>query len=503
MTSYQSASSIHRDACPRHRHPLGRATAVLMLVAAGWLYSSAGLVLTARAGDGADPAVAVPEDSLLDHVPDHVFGAKTFTLANGLQVIAVPNHRAPVVTHMVWYKVGAADDPRGKYGLAHFLEHLMFKGTKTVGPGEFSRIIASLGGRENAFTSYEYTAFYQTVAREHLERMMQLEADRMANLTLDPALVDAERKVIAEERRQTVESSPGRRLGEAMDAELYAGSPYAVPVLGWSENIQGLGQTDVEQYYHRWYAPNNAVLVVSGDITADELRPLAEKYYGPLKPNPDLPVRLRPAPQPMLSSSRIVLHDPQIEKPSFSRSVPAPADTLGTEPEAYALAILMDIMGSGDASRLSQALVIDQRIANSVGIHDTGSLVSAGAVTIWGEPSEGHGVDALEVAVDQEISLLLQHGVSDDEVRRSKERLLAGAIFARDSINVPARLFGSSWAMNQTLDDVESWPARIAAVDTALVNRVAHEVFEGKRAVTGVLLPPIPASDGGSRSTTN
>ena len=438
----------------------------------------------------ADAHTAALAGSLLDNVPDSIFEPETFTLDNGLQVVVITNDRAPVVTHMVWYKVGSADDPRGRSGLAHFLEHLMFKGTDKIEPGEFSQIISSLGGQENAFTSFEYTAFYQTVAKEHLPLMMELEADRMTGLTLSPDIVTSERSVIAEERRQVIESRPYRRLGEAMDALLYAGSPYAVPIIGWSEDIDNLGQSDVENFYRRWYAPNNAVLIVSGDITLDELRPLAEKYYGPVKPSEDIPERIRPMPHPIKATGEITLRDPQVDRPSYVRSFLAPENTLRTEPEAYALSVLTNIMSSGSTSRLYEALVVKERIANSVGMAQGSGRISASEISLYGDPVEGKSVDDLSTALDAEIKRLLDGGVTDDEVAAAKERLLAQAIYARDSVSGPANIFGRSLMEDYTLEDVEAWPQRIAAVTTEMVNAVARDVFDEEEVVTGILMPP-------------
>jgi len=219
--------------------------------------------------------------ALQQNLPDGVFYPKSFTLENGLQVIVIPMNRAPVVNHMIWYRVGAADDPRGKSGIAHFLEHLMFKGTPKVPDGQFSKIVARLGGEENAFTSYDITAFFQSVPKEYLGKMMEMEADRMVNLTLDPQVVLSERDVIRAERGQTIDQKPNRRMGEMMDAALLAGTPYATPIIGWDKDMAGLSREDALAFYQRWYAPNNATLIVAGDVTLDDVRPLAEKYYGP------------------------------------------------------------------------------------------------------------------------------------------------------------------------------------------------------------------------------
>jgi zinc protease len=209
-----------------------------------------------------------------------VFEPETFTLDNGLEVVVVANRRAPIVTHMLWYKVGAADEPPGKSGIAHFLEHLMFKGTDTLGPGEFSDIIARNGGQENAFTSYDYTGYFQTVAKDRLDIIMKYEADRMTNLTLSDEVVLPERDVVLEERRSRIDREPGAQLGEALRAVLFLHHPYGVPVIGWEEEIRGLTSADAIDFYRRWYAPNNAVLIVAGDVDAEEVRALAETHTG-------------------------------------------------------------------------------------------------------------------------------------------------------------------------------------------------------------------------------
>src|SRR5215813_12750674 len=222
-----------------------------------------------------------------------VFSPSTITLANGLQVVVIENHRAPVVTHMVWYRVGAADEVPGKTGIAHFLEHLMFKGTKTVPPEGFSEIVARLGGNENAFTTADYTAYFQSVAVEHLEEMMKLEADRMVNLVLTDDVVLPERDVILEERRQRIDNDPGAQLMEMARAVLFLNHPYRMPTIGWENEMRGLTTADALAWHTKWYEPGNAIVVISGDVTMDQVRPLAEKYYGAL-PATVVPARARP-----------------------------------------------------------------------------------------------------------------------------------------------------------------------------------------------------------------
>jgi zinc protease len=295
-----------------------------------------------------------------------VFNPETFTLANGMQVVVVPNHRVPVVTHMVWYKVGAADEPAGRSGIAHFLEHLMFKGTKTLGPGEYSRILARNGGRENAFTSADYTAYFQTVALDRLELVMKMEADRMTNLVLTEKEVEPERLVILEERRQRIDNNPSSRLREIVDATLFLNHPYRIPVIGWEHEIRGLKLDDILSFYRHNYAPNNAILVVAGDITAAKLRPLAEKYYGVIPAVPRGP-RVRTGEPPNHASRQVVLRDARVRQPAWSRSFLAPGYLVGATEHAYALEVLSEILSGGATSRLYRALVVEGKLAVSAG----------------------------------------------------------------------------------------------------------------------------------------
>ena len=236
----------------------------------------------------------------------------SFTLDNGLTAVVIPDHRAPVVTHMIWYKAGSAEDPPGKSGIAHFLEHLMFKGTKNHPPGDFRNVIAEIGGNENAFTSFDYTAYYQTVAREHLGRMMEFEADRMANVVIDEAAIATEREVIIEERHSRVDNDPSSLLSEAANAALYQNSPYGRPIIGWAHEMATLERLDAVAFYDRYYTPNNAVLVVAGDVTEAEVRRLAEATYGKLSRRADPPPRIRPREPPPLAARTVVLADPQV-----------------------------------------------------------------------------------------------------------------------------------------------------------------------------------------------
>ena len=270
------------------------------------------------------------------------FNAETFTLENGLQVVVLPNHRAPVVTHMIWYKFGAADEKPGESGVAHFLEHLMFKGTPKVPDGKFSTTIKKLGGTDNAFTSHDYTGYYQNVPREHLAKAMEMESDRMMNLVLKEEQIASEREVIIEERRQRVDNTPQAKFQEQLMTALFVNHPYSTPIIGWLHEMKELTREEVLSYYNIWYAPNNAILIVSGDVTAAELKPLAEKYYGAL-PVREVPQRLRPRPAPIVAEHQIIMQDPRIGQPSASKHYRVPH---GRE----AMEVLAQILGGSSTA---------------------------------------------------------------------------------------------------------------------------------------------------------
>src|SRR5919202_6797938 len=242
-----------------------------------------------------------------------------FTLDNGLDVVVIPDRRVPVVTHMVWYRNGSADDPQGQSGIAHFLEHLMFKGTERHPAGEFSKVVSGVGGQENAFTSYDYTAYFQRVARDHLGTMMAFEADRMSGLVLDDAVVAPERDVVLEERRMRVETDPAAQLSEAMAASLFVHHPYGLPIIGWMHEIEGLNREHALAYYERFYTPENAILVVAGDVKPDEVRRLADKTYGLVAPDGGRPERLRPREPDPRAARHIDVADPKVEQPTLQR----------------------------------------------------------------------------------------------------------------------------------------------------------------------------------------
>lgn len=417
-----------------------------------------------------------------------VFNPETFTLKNGLQVVVISNHRLPVVSQMVWYKVGSADDPPGKSGVAHLLEHLMFKGTKVMAPGEYSKILARNGGRENAFTSNDTTAYYQVVAADRLELVMKLEADRMVNLVLTDADVLPERNVVVEERRARTDNNPAALLGEQMSAALYINHPYRLPVIGWKHEMESLTTEDVLAFYRRYYAPDNAILIVSGDITVEKLRPLAEKYYGPI-PSRNVAKRVRLKEPPHRAARRVQLRSSQVREPRWSRDYLAPGFSSVDKRHAYALQVLNDILSGGATSRLYRSLVVEQKIAVSAGASYDGDTYDLGTFSFYGQPAKGIGIDRFEVAIDAEIAKLLDAGVTLNEVKRARKRLLAGAIYARDSLRRGARAIGTALTSGQTIDDVETWPEHIKAVTRDQVNEAARAVFIISNSVTGLLLP--------------
>lgn len=417
-----------------------------------------------------------------------VFEPTTFELDNGLQVVVIENRRAPVVTHMLWYKAGAADEPPGKSGTAHYLEHLMFKGTKTRAPGEFSQIIARLGGRENAFTSQDYTGYFQTVAPRHLETMMELEADRMTGLVLTDDLIEPERRVILEERRSRTENNPRALLSEQVAAATYLNHPYGLPIIGWAHEIEALTRADLESFYETWYAPNNAILVISGDVDPQEVRRLAEKYYGPIAAKA-LPPRIRPSEPPQRAPREVVMRDARVDQPSWSRRYLAPSYVAGENQYAYALEVLSEIIGGGSTARIYRSLVVEAPLAASAGAWYSPGDLDQTTFGFWFTPRPGVEISAVEAAIDEQIERILADGVTADEAARAKQRLIDSAIFARDSVGGPARVFGASLATGQTAADVEAWPDRINAVTVDQINAAARAVFDINRSTTGLLLP--------------
>ena len=417
-----------------------------------------------------------------------VFDPETFELPNGMQVVVVPNHRVPIISHMVWYKVGAADEVVGKSGLAHLLEHLMFKGTPSVPPGEFSKTVARNGGRDNAFTTADYTGYYQNVAADRLELVMKLEADRMRNLRLDEQNFRTELAVVLEERRSRVDNNPAALLAEQMEAALFLNSPYHRPVIGWKSEIEGLTLDDALAFYRRWYGPNNAILVVAGDVDAATVRPLAEKYFAEI-PRVEVPARLRAAEPPSRAARRVTLTDGRVGQPGWTRLYLAPSYVTGQTELANPLEVLAEILGGGATSRLYRSLVVDRGLAAAADAAYDPSALGPTSFRVSVSPRPGVPLDKLETEIDKELNRLAKDGPTADEVERAKDRLRAAVAYSRDSLHTGAQVLGEALTTGQTAADVEAWPDRIAAVTPAEVSRAAAAVLDVKASVTGLLLP--------------
>jgi zinc protease len=419
----------------------------------------------------------------------------TFTLDNGMEVVIIPDNRAPVVTHMVWYKAGAADERPGKSGIAHYLEHLMFKGTETVPGGVFSERIAALGGSENAFTSNDYTGYFQRVPPGALEEMMRLEADRMENLVLEQEKILAERDVVDEERNQRTENNPGSLLREAMDAALYQNHPYGVPIIGWQHEMRGLTKDDAIYFYDRWYTPNNAILIVAGNVEPAEVKRLAEETYGKVERRAEPGKRARPD-EPRPRAARLVeLSDPRVRQPLFQRVYLAPGLSMVEGREGEALEVLSEILGGGPTSRIYKSLVLSGK-ATSAGAYYRGGSMDETEFGFYASPRDDTSLDELETLIEAEIATVLADGVTQEEIDRAIKRLKRSAIFAQDSQTTLARIYGATLASGGTIQDVQEWPDRISAVTPQDVRAAADRVLKIERSVSGRLLQKPAAEEG-------
>ncbi|WP_353653804.1 pitrilysin family protein [Labrenzia sp. R5_0] len=415
---------------------------------------------------------------------------ESFTLDNGLQVVVIPDRRAPVVTHMIWYKVGSADEPEGQSGVAHFLEHLMFKGTHDHPNGEFSKMVADRGGQENAFTSTDYTAYFQKVAKQHLPLMMKLEADRMENLVLSDEVVTPERDVVLEERRMRVDSEPGSRLQEALNSITFVNHPYGSPVIGWQSEIEALNKEAAIAFYDRFYTPNNAVVVIAGDVDVDAVRKLAQETYGKVARRAEPGERLRPAEPPLAGERRIAVSDPRVRQESLSQIWIVPSQTTGEGRTPEALDILSYILGEGPSSRLHKALVLDQEAALSAGAYYQGSALDNGRFGLYAVPRPGYTLEDMERLIATELQKLLETGVTEEEVERARNSMVASAIYAQDSQSGLARLFGGALTTGQTIENVQTWPSQVQAVTPEDVLDAARTYLAGLPVVGELRMEP-------------
>ncbi|UPH71865.1 insulinase family protein [Abyssibius alkaniclasticus] len=421
----------------------------------------------------------------------HAQTVSSFTLENGLQAVVIEDNRAPVVTHMLWYRVGAADEPPGKSGIAHFFEHLMFKPTATRPDQDFSAVVESNGGDDNAFTAQDYTGYYQRVAADRLGLMMEMEADRMRNLVLSADNLATERAVVLEERALRTESEPGALMGEARSAALFMNHPYGIPVIGWRQEIEALNVDDLRAFYSRYYAPNNAVLVVAGDVTPAEVEALARQYYGPLAPSTDIPPRIRPQEPPQLAARSLVFEDARVANPYLVRIYLAPNRTSDTQKQAAALSLLSDLLGgAGIASELGRSLQLDQEIALSTGAWYAGTSLDPNEFGLFVMPRPGTSLEEAEAAMDAVLARFMAEGVDETQLARVKATRLADEIYGMDDQLNLAQTYGAALATGLTLADVAAWPEVLKSVTAADILDAAALVLNKNASVTAYLTAP-------------
>jgi len=411
-----------------------------------------------------------------------------FTLKNGLELVVIPDHRAPVVTHMIWYKVGSADETPGISGLAHFLEHLMFKGTAKNPTGHFSRVVATIGGQENAFTSNDYTAFYQRVPSEQLKTVMEFEADRMSGLQLTDAVVLPERNVILEEWNQRVGNNPRARLGEQIDAALFLNHPYGRPVIGWRQEMEQLNRDEALDFYRRFYGPNGAVVVIAGDVEPEQALKFAEETYGTAKRNDLIKPRHRPQEPPPVAVRSLTLADARVEQPFLQRTYLVPSFGTAQKGESEALEVLAHVLGSGSSSRLYRTLAVDKPVAVMAAAGYDSSALDMSKFTVYGSPRPGVALPQFEAEIDAVIADVIAKGVSADELERAKSRLIADATYAQDNQATMARWYGAALMTGASVQDVQRWPDRIRAVTAEQVQDAARKWLDKRRSVTGYLI---------------
>ncbi len=413
-----------------------------------------------------------------------LFNAESFTLQNGLQVVTIPNHRAPVLTHMLWYKAGGGDEPEGKSGITHFLEHLMFKGTDKFPDGTFSNNIKKVGGNDNAFTAHDYTAYYQNIPKEHLELVMTMEADRMRGLTLSEKDIKSERAVVIEERKQRTDNQPQAKFQERLRKALYTKHPYGTPLIGWADEIKTLNRNDALNSYNKWYYPNNAILVVSGDITAKELKPIAEKIYGKLKSSPKKIIRKRPSVPLLEKEKRMTIKDKRIGQPTLIKMYLAPK---GND----ALNIAAHILGGDATSLLYKKLVVEEKLAIAINIGYEPIKLNNSSLIIYAMPTPSISLKQLEESIDSEINKILEKGFTEETLRKIKNKKEASMSYYLDSLQGPALLFGKYLASGFDIDYIENIKTRLKNLTVEQINTAARNIFlnTNNSPITGFLLP--------------
>ncbi|MDD9718904.1 pitrilysin family protein [Dinoroseobacter sp. PD6] len=435
----------------------------------------------AAAGLAVSLSVAAPAQAAED--------VTTYTLDNGLEIVVIEDHRAAAVTNMVWYRTGAADEPPGKSGIAHYLEHLLFKGTDELAPGEFSATVQANGGSDNAFTSWDYTGYFQRVAADRLELMIKMEADRMVDLELSEEIVLPERDVILEERSQRVDSSPGSIFGEQRRAAQYLNHPYGVPIIGWRHEMEQLSRQDALDFYETYYAPNNAILIVAGDVQPEEVKRLAEQYFGPIPANPDLPARVRPLEPPQVAERRIAYADPRVAQPYVIRTYLAPERDSGAQETAAALTLLAELLGGSSAtSFLGEKLEFEESRAVYTSAFYSGVSLDDTTFGLIVVPAEDVSLAEAEADLDRVLAEFMASEIDAEALDRIKMQIRAAEIYGRDSVGARAREYGTALTSGLTVADVQAWPEVLAAVTAEDIKAAAEMVFDKRKAVTGWLM---------------
>ena len=411
----------------------------------------------------------------------------TFDLDNGMGVVVIEDHRAPVVVHMMWYRAGSADEQPGVSGVAHFLEHLLFKATDNMEAGEFSKTVAANGGSDNAFTSYDYTAYFQRVASDRLELMMQMEADRMVNLRLTEADILTEREVIIEERNQRTENDPNALFGEQASAALYMNHRYGVPVIGWRHEMETLELPDTLEYYEQFYAPNNAILIVAGDVTPQEVKEMAERHYGPLKANPVLEPRARPQEPVHNVERRLVFEDPRVSQPYVRRSYLAPERDSEDQKTAAALMLGANLLGDGQTSFMTQKLQFEDKTAVFATAYYRGTSLDDTSFTTIVVPVPGVSLSEAEAQMDAVLEEFMETPIDQAHLARIKSQMRASRIYAKDNVQGLANSYGRALTSGLTIADILAWPDVVESITEEDIKTAMRTVLNNKSSVTGWL----------------
>jgi zinc protease len=418
-----------------------------------------------------------------------------YRLDNGLKLIVKPDHRAPVMVSQIWYKVGSSYEYDGITGVSHVLEHMMFKGTENLAPGEFSRIIAEHGGRENAFTSRDYTAYFQSMERSRLPVSFELEADRMRNLLLQPEEVEKEIRVVMEERRLRTDDNPQALTFEQFNATAFLNSPYRIPVIGWMNDLENLHIDDLQDWYRKWYAPNNATLVVVGDVLPAEVYAQARRHFGALQPSPDLTPPKPRAEIPQSGMRRIEVKAPA-ELPFLLMGYKVPVLLTAAEDwEPYALEVLAGVLDGGNSARLARSLVRGQQVAASAGAGYSLYARQESLLTLSGTPATGQDMATLEQALREQLRLLREQPVSTEELARVKAQVVAANVYEQDSAFYQAMKIGTLETIGLDWRVLDDYVPRIRAVTAEQVQAVARKYLHDD-GLTVAVLDPQPMDPG-------